>query len=152
MEAPTNNHWYREGLQFGCRHCGRCCTGESGTIRVTQTEIELLARRLEITPAVFRKLYTRRLTQGYSLREERQGDCVFFDRYSGCSIYSLRPRQCRTWPFWHSVVQSPREWARTGRECPGIDRGPRHPYHHIRRLCRDDGTFGGLKLAGVLPD
>jgi Fe-S-cluster containining protein len=44
----------------------------------------------------------------------------------GCSIYQVRPLQCRTWPFWPEVIKSPATWARAGKGCPGINNGTRH--------------------------
>ena len=61
--------------------------------------------------------------RGRSLREKANGDCVFYDRDSGCTVYSVRPRQCRTWPFWESNIASPEAWQRTCQVCPGSGKG-----------------------------
>lgn len=37
-----------------------------------------------------------------------------------CSIYSVRPAQCRTYPFWPEIVQSPHHWAAESARCEGI--------------------------------
>lgn len=41
----------------------------------------------------------------------------------GCSIYSVRPLQCRVWPFWPEIVASREGWALAGKRCHGIDQG-----------------------------
>jgi len=64
-------------------------------------------------------LYSRTAQRGRSLREKANGDCVFYDRREGCTIYPVRPRQCRTWPFWESNVSTPEAWQRTCEVCPG---------------------------------
>jgi Fe-S-cluster containining protein len=38
-------------------------------------------------------------------------------------VYPVRPRQCRTWPFWESNLRSPETWAETCRVCPGSGTG-----------------------------
>ena len=40
-----------------------------------------------------------------------------------CRIYPVRPRQCRTWPFWPVNLSSPETWALAAGRCPGINRG-----------------------------
>ncbi|HEV3238042.1 MAG TPA: YkgJ family cysteine cluster protein, partial [Gemmataceae bacterium] len=68
-------------------------------------------------------LYTRPTHRERSLREKTNGDCIFFEKDVGCTIYEIRPRQCRTWPFWESNVRSPEDWERTKSVCPGSGQG-----------------------------
>ena len=68
-------------------------------------------------------LHTRELRQKRTLREKANGDCVFYERGEGCTIYSIRPRQCRTWPFWESNVRTPAAWQQTCEVCPGSGSG-----------------------------
>lgn len=136
--------WYRDGLRFECTRCGHCCTAP-GAVRVTDDEIEALARRLELSPAEFREAHTRRLRGGeVSLREKSSGECVFYDRRAGCTVYAARPRQCRSWPFWRAVVHSRERWEEESRHCPGMGRGPLHPADAVRRSAASDGTSGTL--------
>jgi Fe-S-cluster containining protein len=69
------------------------------------------------------ELHTRAVGKRRSLREKTNGDCVFYDRATGCTVYSVRPRQCRTWPFWESNVVTPEAWERTCDICPGSGKG-----------------------------
>src|SRR5205807_1713030 len=75
------------------------------------------------TVAATTALYTHLAHRGRSLREKSNGDCVFYDRSAGCTIYAVRPRQCRTWPFWESNVAKPEAWRRTCEVCPGSGQG-----------------------------
>jgi Fe-S-cluster containining protein len=133
--------WYRDGLRFACTRCGNCCSGAPGTVRVDDAEIAALARRVGLRDEEFRAAYTRGLRRGErSLRERSDGTCVFYDARRGCTVYTDRPRQCRTWPFWRAVVHSPERWAEEARDCPGMNRGPLHPAARIDLTARDDGT------------
>ena len=134
--------WYRDGLHFECIRCGGCCRG-AGTVRLSDTEIGALARRLEMSDPEFRAAYTRGLRGGeVALREKRNRDCVFYD--GGCTVYQARPRQCRSWPFWRAVVASRERWAEEATDCPGMNRGALHDAPAIAALARDDGTSGGI--------
>ena len=140
-DTSSDERWYRTGLQFTCTRCGNCCTGDSGTVRVSDDEIEALASLLELDRDEFRALYTRGLRGGaVSLVEKRNNDCVFWDRSTGCTVYAARPRQCRTWPFWSAVVHSPETWQEEARGCPGMNQGKRHDAASITAIASDDGT------------
>jgi hypothetical protein len=115
--------WYAEGLRFTCTMCGHCCTGQPGFVWVEDDEIQAIADHRGETSDETRTLWTRKGYRGLTLREKANGDCVFYDRQQGCTIYPVRPRQCRTWPFWDSNVRSPETWQRTCEVCPGSGQG-----------------------------
>jgi len=125
QSAHGERPWYQAGLRFRCTGCGRCCTGDPGFVYVTREEIAALAARLGCGVAQFEAAFVRAIGRRKSLVELTSGDCVFFDRVTRrCRVYDLRPRQCRTWPFWASNVETPSTWEQTCRACPGSGRGP----------------------------
>ena len=125
--------WYADGLRFACTRCGNCCTGQSGFVWVNDDEVRTIAEfRGEPLEEVL-GLYTRREGTRRSLKERANGDCVFWDRDAGCTVYPVRPRQCRTWPFWECNTASPADWATAGKECPGINQGEIIPVEEITR-------------------
>lgn len=123
--------WYRDGLRFECTRCGNCCTGEPGYVWFEPDEMAEIAkfRGEEVVQA--ERLYSWRAGKRRSLREKANGDCIFFERGQGCTIYPVRPRQCRTWPFWESNVETPADWQTTAKKCPGIGRGDLIPVEEI---------------------
>jgi Fe-S-cluster containining protein len=42
-----------------------------------------------------------------------------------CSVYDVRPLQCRTWPFWDGLLSSKKAWDEAGKRCHGINQGSR---------------------------
>lgn len=105
-----------------CATCqGRCCTGESGYIYVNKTEIEKIADLLDMDINEFAIKYLFKKGYKYSIKERVYNDsheCVFYDRESnGCTIYSARPTQCKTFPFWDYYKTRVDELKL---ECPGI--------------------------------
>ena len=98
-----------------------------------------MARFLKLTPADFKKKYLRRVGLRYSLIEKQPSkDCIFLncaaDQHSKCSVYSVRPSQCRTWPFWKTNVRRRTAWIEAGKDCPGIDRGQWYDAARIEAL------------------
>jgi Fe-S-cluster containining protein len=137
--------WYKGGLRFMCLRCGGCCSGFSGTVLVNAAEIIVLAQRLDIAEADFRQRYTRAVGRGnVSLIEKKNKDCIFFDKDIGCTVYSNRPRQCRTWPFWRSNVYSPGSWKQGATRCPGMDQGELYKSKFIKQVSEDDGSSGNI--------
>ncbi len=105
-----------------CKTCpGICCNGESGNTWVSREEIENIAKFLDMKSEDFILNYLRKTSGRYSIKELRKGSnyaCVFFDKEkNGCSIYPVRPEQCRTFPFWPYFKEHPKE---VFKECPGV--------------------------------
>lgn len=115
--------WYKDGLRFTCTRCGHCCTGEPGHVWVNEEDIAALAEYRGESVEEVMALYTRLAGRRRSLREKANGDCVFYDRAQGCTVYPVRPPQCRTWPFWESNVMTPETWNHTCEVCPGSGHG-----------------------------
>src|SRR5262249_23822585 len=127
------NVWYQDGLRFHCTRCGHCCTGAPGYVWVNDDEIDAIAAHRGETPAQTAARYTRSVGRRVSLREKANGDCVFYDRAAGCTIYPVRPRQCRTWPFWESNLVTAEAWEKTCAICPGSGQGELIPAEEITR-------------------
>jgi len=105
-----------------CSSCaGRCCTGESGYIYVTKSEIEAIADFLKIDVREFVSNYLFKKGYKYSIKEIKYNnsfECIFYDRDSnGCTIYEVSPTQCKTFPFWDYYKTRVQELKL---ECPGI--------------------------------
>lgn len=119
----------KEGFNFvfnphACESCeGNCCIGESGYIWVTPAEIQNIASFLKLNETDFREQHLRKVQYRYSLKERQVGEsfeCEFFNMaQKRCTIYEVRPSQCRTFPFWDYFKEHIKE---VEKECPGIIR------------------------------
>jgi Fe-S-cluster containining protein len=125
--------WYKDGLRFTCTRCGHCCTGEPGYVWVVDEGLAAIANFRGETLEEVKALYTRWTSRGRTLREKGNGDCVFYDREKGCTVYPVRPPQCRTWPFWESNLADPDSWEETCSGCPGSGQGELIPAEEITR-------------------
>ena len=120
---------YQEGFSYAfnpkaCQTCaGKCCIGESGYIWVSHEEIEAIAKKLLLTKENFINNYLLKIRYRFTIKEipyEGGYGCIFFNREKKmCSIYDVRPSQCRTFPFWEYFKENIDEVVT---ECPGIIR------------------------------
>lgn len=117
--------WFRDGLRFSCQPgCVRCCCGAPGDVLVTDDEVLRIAAFLSLPVSQFEAVYLRHYASGRkSLVERANGDCILLDG-RGCSVYAIRPKQCRDYPFWPEIIASPVRWLRESSRCPGINTGP----------------------------
>lgn len=133
---PQGSPWYAEGLKFTCTQCGNCCTGAPGYVYVDEQEIGLIADFIGSPNGKLGKEHLRRVGRAYSLTEDKKsGDCCFLKLVDGkriCSIYPVRPLQCRTWPFWDINLDSPADWADAAKGCPGMNKGRQYDLVQIQ--------------------
>jgi Fe-S-cluster containining protein len=88
----------------------------------------------------FERKFVRNVGARRSLVEYSDGDCIFLDpKTRGCSVYEVRPKQCRTWPFWPSNLESPSKWGQAAKSCPGCNKGKLYTLGQIERI-QDHGT------------
>jgi len=141
MKEHKNKRWWKDGLYFSCLGCGRCCGGEPGYVWLDTNEIFAIANFLEMDVGDFLRSLARRVSGRISLRELENGDCIFLAD-GRCRIYPVRPLQCRTYPFWPSVLESLCSWRLEGQRCPGIGQGSFYPQEIIERLLSHTSTSG----------
>lgn len=139
LESGRRAYFFDKGLRFACRQCGACCVGEPGTIYVAEAEIETIAASLNLSVYVFTEQYLYPFKDSYSIKEDDQGRCLFFDQ--GCTIYPIRPLQCRTFPFWFCNLRSEDRWRHTKSQCPGIGSGRYYSQSEILKMIQESMPF-----------
>lgn len=85
------------------------------------------------------KKFLNRIGRKHSIKENATTkDCIFLstekDGCRGCVIYSVRPNQCRTWPFWSFNLHTPDQWNMAALRCPGINRGRFYSFEEIEQI------------------
>ncbi|MCL2684117.1 MAG: YkgJ family cysteine cluster protein [Synergistaceae bacterium] len=132
-----NSPWWSTGLYFSCVRCGVCCGCAPGTVRFTKDELSAMADMLGVTEQQFTDQYTVNKRGAPSLVEKPNYDCVFLKKTesgAGCEIYPVRPSQCRTFPFWPDVLESPGSWEFYASSCPGMNSGELHDFDVITKI------------------
>lgn len=117
-------YFERQPLSFSCTRCGRCCQGgKDYHVYLSTTEATAICASLGVSWRWFRRHYLVRLDDGELVAANRAGACIFLGTDGQCTVYAVRPVQCRTYPFWPEVVCSATAWQAEARRCEGINRG-----------------------------
>jgi Fe-S-cluster containining protein len=135
--GDNDSVWYADGLQFTCTRCNECCTGPPGYVWLTVEEMERIALHVGLAPDEFYRRYCRRAWWRVSLKEYANGDCILLTP-QGCSVYSVRPSQCRTFPFWPDHLRSRQRWEALRSRCPGVGHGRLYSREEIERIAEDE--------------
>ncbi len=121
--TSTKPPWYAKGIRFECTQCADCCHahGEYDRVYLTQAEAESMAKLkgLELEDFIRRHCIEE---DGDLLLRFVDGKCGMLDGRR-CGVYTARPEQCRTWPFWKENL-SRRVWnSEIAPFCPGVGKG-----------------------------
>ena len=127
--------FYTDGLTFSCQpNCQYCCAVEPGYVFLSQYDLDRLTLFTQTSLHEFITLYCVRVPMGgasyISLKEKKNHDCIFLTS-TGCGVYTHRPVQCATYPFWSTVLESKKTWEDEKEWCPGIGKGEIHTREEI---------------------
>jgi len=82
--------------QIDCTVCANCC--RVATVRLSERDVERLAKHFSMTPAEFLAEYTvESEEEGRILRRSEAKGCVFLDGKT-CTVYEARPDTCSRFP------------------------------------------------------
>ncbi|HKE01301.1 MAG TPA: YkgJ family cysteine cluster protein [Planctomycetota bacterium] len=109
---------------FACTGCGRCCSNGSGRVWLDDDEIAPIAAAIGASPEAFARRHVRAVEGRLSLVETRDGRCPLLSDSNECLAYAARPRHCRSFPFWPSLLAGGDGLARARETCPGIHEAP----------------------------
>jgi hypothetical protein len=122
------------GLRFSCKRCSSCCREASGYVFLSDNDLQKLASVLKMDKKSIIAVYCRWVTdwkgeEVLSLKEKSNMDCILWD--NGCTVYTSRPLQCITFPFWDSVIATEQNWEIAASGCPGMNSGDLHTKYKI---------------------
>ncbi|MBI9100838.1 MAG: YkgJ family cysteine cluster protein [Spirochaetales bacterium] len=130
MDKP----FYEDGLAFECQRCSACCRFDPGYVFLSENDIIKLVRHLKISREVFLEKFCKTVDIGgfkrISIIEKSNNDCWFWDD-NGCKVYEARPLQCRSYPFWFSLLADKSNWDGEEQHCPGVNKGRKHSKEEI---------------------
>ncbi len=131
--------------RFACTGCGRCCEGNDAEhyVALAAGEEEALGRFLGLVTGELRTRHLVRLgPRRWGIRL-LDGACSLLDGERRCSVYQVRPLQCRSYPFWQEVAGSDAAWEAEAAQCEGIGRGEAVAWEEIRRWFAEMERAGG---------
>jgi len=106
-----------------CKDCeGYCCLGDPGFVWINQEDIYRISSFLSMNTIDFIDQYLNRIDNRYSAKDiytiTDYYECIFYDYDNRrCTIYEVRPIQCRLYPFWECFKQNIKLCFD---ECPGV--------------------------------
>eukprot|EP00981_Chlorochromonas_danica_P005795 scaffold1190_cov187-Ochromonas_danica.AAC.27 len=121
---PLPDPYWSNGLHFQCTGCGRCCLNE-GEVWFDSNEFTDLVDILHLPIEDVLTIYTDEIRNDWvrlksknltftspSGNKEVIEGCIFLssDDQKSCTIYSQRPIQCRTYPYWPSLLSNQQQW------------------------------------------
>jgi Fe-S-cluster containining protein len=147
----TDAPFYASGLRFSCKRCSSCCRYDAGFVFLSEDDLEKLTAEKKMDRDSFIITYCRWVTdfngkEVLSLKEKSNNDCIFWD--SGCTVYTARPIQCVTFPFWETVVSSAMSWQAAASACPGINSGALHSGEEIKGHIEARAQMPAIRRAG----
>lgn len=148
--------FYEDGLQFSCTRCSACCRHTSGYVFLSKSDIMRAAECLQVSEEQFLEQYCRQVDMGteirVSLREQENMDCIFWSQeIAGCRIYTHRPWQCQSYPFWSQLL-SETAWDLEKKSCPGIGSGRVYTRDEIDKIQEVRDLEPLLKLRDMRED
>jgi Fe-S-cluster containining protein len=91
-------------------------------VYLCEADVTRIAEYLHLPQEDFEKRFVYRTKHQIRLRTPRNSTCHFL-KPDGCSIHTVKPVQCRTFPFWPEILHDALTLTRTSHYCPGIGQG-----------------------------
>lgn len=133
-----------QGLRFECvPGCTACCA-IPGHVFVHESEIREMANYFSMTVEDFTQARLRHYNGDvYMFNFPDYLPCIYLTE-TGCSIYQVRPIQCRTYPFWPENLSNAFVWKNQKKMCPGIDNGRMYTIDEITDIAAEAAKISFL--------
>lgn len=116
--------WWMSGVKFSCQSgCGKCCDQPGGIVYLSIKDAERISNHSGLSVDDWLERDARKTYDGRFVLKSREDDgiCIHLDENQQCSIYEVRPQQCKAFPWWGENLASDRSWSQVKELCPGID-------------------------------
>jgi len=132
---------YKEGIRFECQGSGKCCVSRDsyGFVYLSGNDLKRFSNYFKLSIKKFKEEYCQ-ITDGFVHlieKTELNGNCIFL-KDKKCTVYTCRPSQCRTWPFWNENMNAKVWNNKISINCPGIGKGKNIKYKIIKKLLKED--------------
>ena len=125
--------FYQNGIRFKCQNTGKCCK-VNGYVYLTLKECRQIAKYLGFSTQEFMEQYAKKTRSKIHFKEINL-QCPFLKR-KGCTIYTVRPLQCRTWPFWQENMKKSIWETEIKKDCSGIGKGRLYTMREIEDMLK----------------
>ena len=131
----------KDGIRFECQGSGKCCVSRDsyGFVYLSDNDLKRFSKYFKLSIKRFKEKYCQ-IKDGFVHlieKTELDGNCIFLIDKK-CSVYTSRPSQCRTWPFWNENMYAKVWNENISINCPGIGKGKIIKYETIESLLKED--------------
>lgn len=137
----------KDGFSFSCQACGQCCKGfDTGEIFLFKKDVKRIFKHYDLRTShekeefalthfkiiedsfkskqkgTKKQLRKRFYTLGLKIIAHPNDRCIFLNDDDRCSIYPIRPFQCRSYPFWRIVLTDEEEFEAHRKECLALQK------------------------------
>jgi hypothetical protein len=128
--------FYKNGIRFKCQGTGKCCKSGKldGYVYLTLEDRRQIAKHLGLSTQQFTRRYVAKNENEFHFKQLK-GNCPFLEQ-NQCSIYNVRPLQCRTWPFWPENMKRDTWEKEVKKVCSGIGKGKLYTMHEINEILK----------------
>ena len=130
----------KKSIKFKCQGSSNCCVsrGNYGYVYLSSKDTKVLSNFFFLSQYNFIKKFCS-YTNGFLHLIEKKGkkNCQFL-KNKRCTVYSARPTQCRTWPFWSENMKSKKWNSEIVNFCPGIGKGQIISQDKINKKIEED--------------
>ena len=105
--------------KFNCQKSGNCCR-TSGIVYASHSELQAMAKELDIDLASFLRNYTKKENGWTVISTTRFRPNCFLTKTNTCSIYQSRPKKCRSYPNWPEIWESKNSLMKEAALCPAL--------------------------------
>ena len=116
--------WWMSGVKFSCQSgCGKCYDQPGGIVYLSIKDAERISKHSGLSVDDWLERDARKTYDGRFVLKSREEDgiCIHLNENQQCSIYEVRPQQCKAFPWWGENLASDRSWSQVKELCPGID-------------------------------
>ena len=132
---------FKNGIRFECQGSGKCCVSRNsyGFVYLSDNDLKRFSKHFKLSIKKFKENYCE-VTDGFIHlleKPELDGNCIFL-KNKKCSVYSNRPSQCRTWPFWNENMNVKIWNEDISNNCPGVGKGKIIKADRIKKYLKED--------------
>jgi len=133
-----NKYFFEDGINFECQQCSQCCDIENAIVYLSLLDQVSIAIFFKLSLKMTRDKFFKKENNKWVIDDKHSSKCRFL-KEKKCIIYSVRPTQCRLYPFWENLLKNKKEFFKEN--CPGIGKGNKIQGEIIKKYFVDHKNF-----------
>jgi Fe-S-cluster containining protein len=107
-----------------------------GEVYLSKEDGPRIAAHLSMEIADFEAKYIESKGRSARLRKPPDRQCLFHQQ-GKCAIHTVKPVQCRVFPYWPEIIETAEAWDETAKRCPGMNKGALVQIEIVREVSQE---------------